>query len=207
MNAEITDNSLLEIQPIILDKIPTGDWFFFYSKNGIRSLHDQCSTDEWEALKKKDIHWAAIGEGTAAAMKDYGIGCDFIGSGEFETTSEQFLKSCSPSETVVFFRALHSKNSLFIKISKHRQSSHIAVYDNKIISKNYPPFDVGIYTSSRNAEGFFRQNKHPRLACIAIGEPTRKTLVKLQIPPHILYMASEPSESGIIGCLRELPIF
>lgn len=184
--------------------MPGADWFFFYSKNGVESFVKQWN-EKWKAsLNPKHIRWAAYGEGTAEVMNGWGISCDFVGQGDAEQIAEQFLTHIKPSESVVFFRAFHSRNSLFHLLSGKREAEHVAIYDNQLIEKTFPPFDIGIFTSSRNAIAFFHNNPEPRIACIAIGQPTTDTLLALNVPMENIFTAAEHSELEIYHTLLNI---
>jgi len=194
---EIIGESLIKIQPIVLSIFPTADWFFFYSKNGVESFVNQWKEKRESTGKKHPIRWAAIGEGTSEAMNGWGISCEFVGHGETEEIAAQFLTYSKPSESVVFFRAFHSKNSLYHLIAEKRKAEHVAIYDNQLIEKQFPPCDIGIFTSSRNAIAFLQNNPDPGKACIAIGQPTKETLLALNVPEETIHVAEEPSEKAI----------
>lgn len=199
--AKIIAESLIKIQPIPLVKMPRADWFFFYSKNGVECFVKQW-TEKWKStVNPQHIRWAAYGEGTAEAMNGWGISCDFVGQGPPVQIMEQFLAHSKPSESVVFFRAFHSRNSLYHLISEKRKADHVAIYDNQLIEKKFPPCDVGIFTSSRNAIAFFQNNPEPRLASIAIGQPTTDTLLALNVPAEKVFTAAEHSETELYNTL------
>ncbi|MBY5957872.1 uroporphyrinogen-III synthase [Membranicola marinus] len=196
--------SLISIHPNPVDQLPVADWFFFYSKNGV-----ECFAKQWEQKwksnpKMKDIRWAAMGEGTAESLKGWGITSDFVGRGEAEEIATQFLEHSKPSESVVFFRASHSRNRLYQLISEHRDASHIVIYDNQLIEKEFPPVDIGIFTSGRNAIAFFENNTEPEQACIAIGQPTADTLLTLNVPEDKIYIAETPSEDALYDELKKV---
>lgn len=145
-----------------------------------------------------------MGEGTAESLNGWGITCDFVGRGEAGDIAEQFLDRSKPTESVVFFRASHSRNRLYQLISDHREASHVSIYDNQLIEKKFPPVDIGIFTSGRNAIAFFENNPEPQKACIAIGQPTANTLLTLNLPEEKLFVAEEPSEEAIYETLTQV---
>lgn len=202
--ATIVGESLIQIQPITIKKLPKADWFFFYSKNGVTCFTKQWS-EKWKSSDNhKHIRWAAIGEGTAEALAGWGITCDFVGQGTSKDIANQFLTSCKPSESVVFFRAFHSKNTIYQLICEKRDASHIAIYDNQLAEKEFHPIDIGIFTSSRNAIAFFEKNQEPSIGCIAIGQPTAETLHTLNVPPAKIQIADEPSETALFHKLVDV---
>lgn len=145
-----------------------------------------------------------MGQGTAAAMTGWGINCDFIGQGDTEDIAEQFLAHSKPSDSVLFFRAYHSRDRLHEIISQHREATSIPIYDNQMVRKNFLPVDIGIFTSSRNAIAFLEHNPQPSIVSIAIGAPTAATLRSLRIPEDKIRVAIEPSEEAIYTTLMEV---
>lgn len=202
--ATLIDESLISIHPIPLSKLPVADWFFFYSKNGVECFAKQWE-EKWKSTPSQDkIRWAAMGEGTAESLNGWGVTCDFVGRGEAGEIAQQFLDHSKPSESVAFFRASHSRNKLHQLVSEHRESSHIAIYDNQLIEKEFPPTDIGIFTSGRNAIAFSENNPEPLIASIAIGQPTAETLRSLNVPEEKLFIAAEPSEEAIYETLVKI---
>lgn len=145
-----------------------------------------------------------MGKGTSESLNGWGITCEFVGQGEAGEIAQQFLNHSKPTESVVFFRAIHSRNRLFQLISEHRKATHITIYDNQLIEKEFPPTDIGIFTSGRNAIAFSENNPEPRHACIAIGQPTADTLLTLNVPEEKLFIAAESSEEAIYEMLLKV---
>lgn len=200
---ELIAESMLHIEAIDIPTLPTADWFFFYSKNGVDCFAQQWKS-KWQAASHHPIRWGAMGQGTATAMTGWGINCDFVGQGEAEDIAEQFLTHCKPSDSVLFFRAYHSRDRLHKIISRHRESTSIPIYDNQMLRKIFPPVDIGIFTSSRNVIAFFDQNQPPEIVNIAIGEPTAATLRTFGIPEDKLRVAPKPSEEALYSVLMDV---
>jgi len=194
---QLTGESLIHIEPIDVPKLPVTDWIFFYSKNGVESFAKQWQSKWMSSIHNDNVNWAAMGEGTATAMTGWGIHCDFVGYGDTEQIAEKFLKRCNPYESVLFIRATHSRNLLYEIVSRHREATSIAIYDNFLLDKQFPPMDIGIFTSSRNAIAYFENNPAPLLASIAIGKPTAETLLSLHVPENKIYVAEKPTEESM----------
>lgn len=195
---------MIHIEPIELPTLPKADWFFFYSKNAVECFARQWKEKWSHTISTEHILWGAMGPGTAESMAGWGIHSDFVGHGEAAEIAEQFLAHIKPSESVLFFRAYHSRNELFRRISGHRESVSIPIYDNQLVSKQFPAVDIGIFTSSRNAVGFLEHNAIPTQASIAIGQPTSDTLISLGVPADKIYTAAEPTEEALLETLQKL---
>lgn len=201
--AEVIAESMLHIESIEIPSLPVADWFFFYSKNGVEYFARQWKA-KWQDTTHHPIRWGAMGQGTADVMSGWGMNSDFIGQGEAEEIAEQFLEHCKPSDSVLFFRAYHSRDRLHKIIAQHRDSTSIPIYDNQMLRKKFPPVDIGIFTSSRNAIAFLEHNAQPAIVSIAIGEPTAATLRTFRIPEEKIRVAHEPSEEAIYTVLLDV---
>lgn len=191
---EITDRSLIQIQPLPFSIAPDTTWLFFYSKNGVKIALNQVDLRQYKL--------GAIGKGTANLLMQEHHNVDFIGQGDNSLIASAFSQCLKKDDHVVFLRALHSQDSVKSLMNCHNCHS-IPVYSNEL-SDDVPldDFDVLIFTSSRNAKSYFKKKKVTNKKIIAIGTPTQKTLEDLGCKNIIL--ASSPSESGIADVLSLL---
>ncbi len=182
----ITDQSLLKIEYLEIESIPSSDWIFFYSPNAVKAFAENVTRLKFSM---HSIKIAAYGPGTADVVHSFGWPVDFMGTGEHDGTLKQFNLIASGTK-VLFPRALHSRNAM---VSKGIHTFHpidLVVYENSMNPAAIPVCDIYIFTSSLNVESFFITNKIPPGAVvIAIGPPTAKTLAdyyngKIKIPPE-----------------------
>ena len=190
---EIIGQSLIHFSPVPFSTIPTTDWLFFYSKNGVKFFFEQVQKSP---SFQKDIggkKWAAMGKGTATAFVKYGINPDFIGDGKPSSTAEQF-QAVAANQTVLFIQAKTSKKSIQKLLNKQTTIKELVVYDNQIKSDfELPYFDVLVFTSPLNAQAYFE--KYPLQkpqSIIAIGNTTAKALLKLGVKK--VSIAAKPTE-------------
>ncbi len=166
--------SLLSIQYRILPHLPHTDWLFFYSKNGLDALLSQFSVD---ALSGKKL--AALGEGTAKRMRDFGLKCRFVGDGIPESTARAFTETAG-KDTVTFIRASHSNNSILNLMPANSACFDLIAYDNQIVSPaDLAQHDVAVITSSLNARAYYKFMGSEAGPVICIGRPTAKTAKEL----------------------------
>ncbi len=200
---EITDHSLIEFSLIPFQKIPSSDWIFFYSKNGIQYFIN--------GLKKSrksfpSCKFACMGEGTAHLFQTtFNRSPDFIGSGKPENVALQFSKHLEPNTKVNFITAKDTQNSVFHLLKEQfNQLCSMAVYTNQI--KKIPlkkQFDVLIFTSPKNVIAYFRNNPlthHQTI--ISIGKTTARQLHTIGISEVVI--AVEPSEKGLLQAVKIL---
>lgn len=195
----IIDQSLIDIEFIDIQAIPMADWHFFYSKNGVDSY-----IKSGLSRYADGIRYAAIGPGTAKHMVEQGLSCDFIGTGTATTSIQMFLEVCLDSETVLFFRARQSANTFYNLLVPYRQCIDIVGYNNRPISMQFQNIDIGLFTSSLNAQAFLSNNANPKVACIAIGQPTYETLVAEGIEIEKIHIAPTTSDEGLALALKKV---
>ena len=174
------------------------DWVFFYSAQAVYSF--------FEGLQQPlplGLRWAALGPGTARALRDRGVEADFVGGGVAATLAEEFAaraKGCS----VLFPQARHSRQALEKIIAAQLEVYPLVVYDNQPKSVFEIPFcNYLIFTSPMNAQVYYsRYPQEPGQQVIAIGQPTAEKLMSLGIEQPAT--ADEPSEASLVRLLRTL---
>jgi uroporphyrinogen-III synthase len=143
--------SLLNFNPIPFKNDWKGDWYFFYSKNGIQYFFDQ-------EKHRNDKKYAVIGSASADFFEEKtGYSVDFCGTGQIEETAMQFLKVAKDKQTI-FVRGNKTKNSIQRVLEKQMQTSELVVYDN-LINTNFSNFTtkMACLTSPMNAEAFYKK--------------------------------------------------
>lgn len=143
--------SLLNFNPIPFKNDWEGDWYFFYSKNGIQYFFDQ-------EKHRNDKKYAVIGSASADFFEEKtGYAVDFCGTGQIEETAMQFLKVAKDKQTI-FVRGKKTKNSIQRVLEKQMQTSELVVYDNRI-NTNFSNFTtkMACLTSPMNAEAFYKK--------------------------------------------------
>ena len=207
--------SLIEINSLPF-KVPTTQWLFFYSKNGIECFEKGIEKDRIQRFKI-----ACFGPGTAQRFEEiFNKKSDFIGTGERDSTLNSFEKVLG-TESICFVRGRESQKSiqtilnfkdkithLIIKDKqiKNNTNTYLIVYDNHIkTTETLGQFEVAILTSPMNAKGFFK-NKGMASLIISIGPTTTLALEKLQssMDQHFSIETCEhPSEKDIIKILTQ----
>lgn len=199
---ELIDRSLIEIRFRTLRRLPYADWYFFYSKNGVRSYLRYLNQSGEENVRN-DIKLAAIGPGTAALMTQNELTCSFTGDGGTDQTVSSFLEISKEEDSILFFRARHSANRLMKSLRPYRKVQSVVAYDNDMLPVKFSNVDIAVFTSSRNAEAFFKVNPFPNKKIIAIGQPTYDALIKLSVPSRNILVAEKPSEVAITQAIKE----
>ncbi|MBK7427135.1 MAG: uroporphyrinogen-III synthase [Saprospiraceae bacterium] len=195
---KICDKSLLKIEYRRIDIIPASDWIFFYSPNGVRAFAQNIERLNFHL---NSIKIAAYGPGTAVVVKSFNWNVDFIGTGEAETTLQDFNIIASGS-SVLFPMALHSKHALLASGNNTFSPIDLVVYENSLNPTEILPCNVYIFTSSLNVKSFFVFNDIQESAqVIAIGRPTADTLAeyyqgKINVP-------SATTESELFKMIKE----
>jgi len=195
MGVALNGYSLLKFIPLAFDIIPASDWIFFYSKTGVRFFFEHIRDREMAIDPGMKI--AAIGPGTAQAIKSYGHLVHFEGTGDPVETAGSF-DALPGNASVTFVRARQSKHSVKQYLRKTRVTYDLVVYDNVpdpvVLAEEA---DIVVVTSSMNARACFSKGV-PDLCrhVIAIGNPTAETLRGMKIPCTI---SPSPDEAAILS--------
>lgn len=195
---EVSGLPLIQLSPLFFDMIPTTDWIFFSSGNGVRFFFQ---TLEQQNIQIPIAQWAAIGPATATALAHYVDQVDFTGTGDPGTTLEAFTKRVK-KQSVLFAGARNARMDLRNKLSAHTKVLTLDIYDNRPISD--PPVltvDVLVFTSPMNVEAYFsvhRPEKHQ--VQVAIGQSTATALRSFGITK--LLVPETPTEESLVALLR-----
>lgn len=189
---KIIDQSLIDFSPIPFNEIPSVDWIFFYSKNGVKFFFEQLSKP-----LAKNIKWAVMGKGTEEALAQQKITANFVGTGHPKATAKQFL-NLAKGQKILFPRAKNSKKSIQKLIAKEIIVEDLVIYENTLKNKfSIPPCQYLVFTSPLNAIAYFQKYAwQPEQKVIAIGKTTATALKELSIMNIII--AGRTSEIGLV---------
>jgi uroporphyrinogen-III synthase len=152
--------------------------YYFFSQNPTLSPHTKI---------------AALGGGTAQAIREMGYAVDFIGHHtDTEAVAQQFLAAANTTTTlsVLFPQAAQSLQNVQKSLENKIIAHNVVVYDNKITGNFIlPACEIVIFTSTLNVQAYCQ--KYPLLRTqklVAIGKTTGKALEKFgydwYITPH-----------------------
>ncbi|MEI6409358.1 MAG: uroporphyrinogen-III synthase [Bacteroidota bacterium] len=194
---EVSGLPLIQLSPLPFEIIPSADWIFFSSGNGVRFFFQ---TLEAQNIQKPLAKWAAIGPATATALAEFVDPVDFTGTGDPDTTIASFIKQVK-TPSVLFAGARNARMALRNKLSEHTLIRSLDVYDNRPISD--PPLSnaaVMVFTSPMNAEAYFAAHQpNARQTCVAIGKSTAAALRTFGITQPLIPEA--PTEESLVALL------
>lgn len=189
----IFHESLIHCTSMPIEEIPSSDWLFFYSKNGIKFALQNKSFKA--ILPTNKI--AVMGKGSAQLLIDQNLTIDFVGNGRPEETAQAFLE-LAQGQQVLFVQAKHSRQSIQKLLGENIQSSSLIVYNNELRTDfDIPPCQYLLFTSPLNAVAYY--NKYAideNQKIIAIGATTATKLLELGI--NKMSIANNPSEEALI---------
>lgn len=172
------------------------DCLFFYSKNGVKFFFDSNPTIP------KSITFAAMGSGTAALIKKYGMECTFVGKGNVEEIAmafQAFIKDQHP----FFVKAKNSLSSIQRILGNKIISSDLVVYDNQMKNGfSERKEDLLIFTSPMNVKAYVKLHRFKKdQQLIAIGERTALSLK--EVSNSEIKIPKESTEQGIFDLIQE----
>lgn len=193
---EVVGLSLIEFQPLPFGPLPTADWVFFYSKTAVRFFLEGLGGPPPSGLR-----WAALGQGTATAMREAGLRVDYTGTGDPESTAAAF-GALARGQRVLFPRARQSQQSVERLLAGVIQAVSLIVYDNLPVENPIiPPCQILVFTSPLNAAAYFHADTLQKgQLVVAIGHTTAAALRRLGIDCRT---APEPSEAGLAAAVLE----
>jgi uroporphyrinogen-III synthase len=168
-------------QTVEIPVIPYADWFFFTSIRTVDHYFDQ------DLQLPANIRVAAMGSGTAQALKRHGIQPDFTGAdGNTRDTAQAFSELAKGTE-VLFPIAAESLRSIQNQISTQAIVKEVVVYESQ--PADFPhqiSADIYVFTSPSCVNSFIQAQGKPTGKVIAIGRTTAEALQNQGIAQVIL---------------------
>lgn len=194
---EVWGESLLQLELIPFEKIPSVDWIFFYSQNGVQFFFNHIKKNNIPL--SKEIQFASFGEKTAETIMQFTT-CHFVGTGDAETTTPAFSKIAT-GKKVLFPRAENSQRSIQRLIGNQISALDLIVYKNS--PKEYfsiPLMDYLFFMSPMNAKVFFQNYQLKKgQKVFAIGKTTALALENIGIKNVIF--PQKPAEEELVKIL------
>ena len=194
----INCQSLISISRVNYAEVETTEWIYFSSKNAVKHFFEQ------HPKLNPDTKFAAIGKGTAQAIKSYGKAIDFIGSGNDTKKIAEDFSAVLKDESVLFPMAKNSLRTAQKHLSDKNRAIDFPVYE--VIEKStlqIPKAEIVVLTSPSNAKAYFNNSDFKSAKkIIAIGKSTLQELTNLGFSDGIL--ANSFDETGLLetvfGC-------
>ncbi len=191
---EVAGFSLIRFRPAPFAHVPAADWLFFYSKKAVQFFF--AGLLESGRSLSPAARLAALGPGTAAAIKAQGREVAFTGDGDPDHAADAFLP-LARRQRVLFPRAANSRRSVQKRLAGHVESIELIVYRNEArTDRPPPPAEVLVFTSPLNAQAFFAiKPPGPDQRIIAIGRTTAAALQELGA--REVAIAEAPNETAL----------
>ncbi len=160
----ITGVSCIETQTIFIQEVPTADWTFFSSAQGVKHFLDQ------QPITSQYI--GVMGEGTLKALQTYGHQADFIGQSSDPVLVGQALKQhLKPNQKILFPASTISKRSIASQLTE-QEIIHLPTYRTLPLPISIDQQDIYVFTSPSNVDGFLISQNLPDAYYIAYGPTT-----------------------------------
>ncbi|GAB5417375.1 MAG: hypothetical protein Crog4KO_29570 [Crocinitomicaceae bacterium] len=191
----LVSQSFLHFEPIPFLIPSSYDVIFFGSPRAVMFYQSRYSIPD-------DVAIASVGGKTSALLQTLGYEVAFNGEdkGSISEVAEAFQNWLA--DRIVLFPVSTKSLGTISKGISSRQVIRVECYDTQIVGKQLEQeFDVYVFTSPSNVEGFFEKNSLPAKAIvIAWGESTEKAL-KDHIHTNITVLA-EPSQEALVSYLQ-----
>jgi len=174
--------SFIETIQVPVKEVPSTDWIFFASANGVRFFFEQNPE-----LKSK-VKFAAIGKSTEEELKKYNRNAAFVGSiNDTKVVGKKFAKTVG-AETVLFPQAKGGLRTIQQQFENAEKLKDLTVYETvKKVNAKLPEVEVIVFTSPSNVESYFEKGKiNDKQRVIAMGKSTEKKLQTFGVEHCIL---------------------
>ncbi len=176
---DIIGTSCITTAAVPISTIPTCDWIFFSSSEGVRHFLSQKIPTQQKI--------AAMGKGTADTLLQFQVKSDFIGSSsDPKLVAAEFQKVLGSGDQVLFPQSLQTRNS----IAPHLSDCHvmrIPTYETTPIDVKHVNADIYVFSSPSNVQSYLDQ--HPVIEgkkYIAFGPSTAEALKQYNIDQIIV---------------------
>jgi uroporphyrinogen-III synthase len=189
---EVYGQSLLKFEPIAYSSPPATDWVFYYSARSV-DFFLQGLAQHGIATTAYPNH-AALGAGTAEALRKWSITPAFTGSGRPGETAEAF-QSIAIGKSVLFPRAEQSRQSVQRLLTDAVEVVDLVVYRNLVDpAVAIPQTDYAALTSPLNVEAYLLKRREAgNTRIVAIGKTTARALELAGQHYRVAGQSSEPA--------------
>lgn len=189
--------SFLQFKPVSFDLPRTFDVVFFGSPRAVTFFQSRYSIP-------KGVLVASVGGKTSALLKSMGYSVSFNGEGKGSISDvAKSFQDWLGERKALFPVSTRSLGTISKGLPSH-QAIHVACYETQIVERELSDsFDVYVFTSPSNVEGFFAQNQLPKKAkVIAWGESTAKALN--ETTEASVTVLDHPSQEELISVLQTI---
>lgn len=182
--------SCIQKTVVTVENPPSADWIFFYSPGAVKLFAKN--------FNRSTQRFAALGEGTARAMRECEMTPDFVGT------------SANPSEAVAEFSDVIATEELVVQARGERSFERLreVLSTEQIIDwpfyrsepkSNIPEIaaDYYIFTSPSNAEAYLAKHDLPEKSAVVVFGESTKTAVQKKANIRILVTKPPGEESAI----------
>jgi uroporphyrinogen III methyltransferase/synthase len=187
-------------------------WVLFTSQNAVQLFWEKLRQEEVDIRRLRNLRFGALGSGTAARLKDYGIQADFVPSHyTISVMAQEFVRLVQPGERVLIPRAVQGSPELAEILDRHNISyKEIPIYDvTGRMTENIrylEKLDYLVFVSASGVSAFFEELQRsglemPRgikIACI--GDATEKRLRREYMAADVV--AAVNNVSGLLDAVR-----
>jgi uroporphyrinogen-III synthase len=188
---EVIGESLIEINPVPFNVFPDVEWIFFSSPNSVRYFFNR------SPFIHPKVRFAAMGSGTAAALRQVGRTADFTGDSPDVSETAFAFGEVAYGSSILFPKALHSLRTIQKCLPENTKAIDLDVYETvPKLQFDIPECHVAVLTSPLNAEAYLK--KYPeRKNCVfvAMGKSTGKKLEEFGIASY--HMPARLDEAGL----------
>ena len=192
---DLIQSSFISTEIIHVENIPSTNWIFFTSPKCVNYFLKQHSITTQKV--------AAVGEGTAKALENREITCDFVGRSTDTREVGQNFKGVLGKETALFPIGNRSLKKIQNELNKD-QVEEVTVYRTESITQEIPNDLTAIICSSpSNGEGLKISGLNYQIPMIAFGKST-EAFLRNELNQDNVISLSAFNEDAIVQALESL---
>lgn len=191
----IAGHSFLRFSEVRFNAPENAQWWFFYSPKAVKfSL--------LSGAPPTGVCLAALGEGTARALREKLGRVDFVGVGAPRKVAEQF-RSIAKGQRVFFPHAKHSRLTIQRLLANDLIVEDAVCYDNQTVCpKKRIKTDLFVFTSPLNVAAYLDKYSLPeKTRILAIGGSTAEALYQRG---YLATYPKVPTEEAMVELLEEM---
>lgn len=192
----VEGRALIETLPVEIKHVPAADWVFFSSKQAVRFFLEQAQIPAGAKI-------AAVGKGTAQAIREHGLRADFIGQDNDTRLTGKKFGALAGRSTVLFPQAKGSLRTIQQQLPTVK-AINLVVYETvRHPSEDLPASDILVFTSPSNVDSWFEKHPiGPEQKVVAMGHATESALKERGVRVHALPATFDDHglAAAVFGC-------
>lgn len=204
------DFRVIEDSKAALERIvSSANWLALSSARGARSLAELLGEEGLEELRGSKMRFACVGDATASALEEFGLGCDLVApQGTAKSLGEVLVDQSDSKDSFAVLGALDGRRDLAEALEQaSRFFVELALYETmpKAVhaGEALPELDAVFFASPSAVRSFTEHWELPRsVPAISIGPSTSEAMIASGL--HISAESNARQAEGMLAALEDV---